>query len=169
MKKYTIELSEDQLRLVANCLEDVSRFAAGQCELRYTVEMMLHNSDITFDESIKRRDEVDLLMKQIKRTLLPELSENASLSYNTTPFIGNVYQIYRTILHRLAVDNNWNNVYSSPALPSGDMGEVVVSELKTTTLKKCDEEWIDETACCRVGPITSENYCPQCGSKIIRE
>jgi hypothetical protein len=130
MKKYTIELSGDQLRLVANCLEDVSRFAAGQCELRYTMETMLYDSSIPFEESIRRRDEVDLLMKQIKRTLLPELSESASMSYDSTPFIGNVYQIYRTILHQLAIDNNWNNVYSSPALPSGNMGTVKVSELK---------------------------------------
>ena len=32
MKKYTIELSEEQLKLVANCLDDVSRFAMGQWE-----------------------------------------------------------------------------------------------------------------------------------------
>jgi hypothetical protein len=40
-KKYVIELSEDQMRLVASCLEDVSRFASGQYELRHTIEQML--------------------------------------------------------------------------------------------------------------------------------
>lgn len=29
MKKYRIELSEQQMRLIADCLEDVSRFASG--------------------------------------------------------------------------------------------------------------------------------------------
>ena len=43
MKKYRIELSEDQMRLVANCLEDVSRFASGQWELRYTIEEMVED------------------------------------------------------------------------------------------------------------------------------
>lgn len=30
MKKYKIELSEEQMRLVSDCLEDISRFASGQ-------------------------------------------------------------------------------------------------------------------------------------------
>ena len=33
-KKYIIELSETQLRLIADCVEDCHRFAAGQTELR---------------------------------------------------------------------------------------------------------------------------------------
>lgn len=40
MKKYRIELSEQQMRLIADCLEDVSRFASGQWEMRYTIEKM---------------------------------------------------------------------------------------------------------------------------------
>ena len=26
----------------------------------------------------------------------------------------------------------------------------------------------DVTTCCNVGPITRENYCPNCGAKIVR-
>lgn len=26
----------------------------------------------------------------------------------------------------------------------------------------------DITECCKIGPITDENYCPRCGNKIIR-
>lgn len=33
MGKYRIELSEQQMRLIAYCLEDVSRFASGQWEM----------------------------------------------------------------------------------------------------------------------------------------
>lgn len=125
MKKYTIELSEEQMRLISFCLEDVSRFASGQWEFRYTVEEMLRG--LPFDEQMKRRDEVEKLLKQVKRILLPELSDNASKSYNGSEFIGNTYQIYRTILHKLAIDNNWNNVYSLPSLPSGNMGTIKIS------------------------------------------
>lgn len=128
MKKYTIELSEDQMRLVSNCLEDLSRFASGQWELRYTIEEMLRG--LPFEEQMKRRDEVEELLKQVKRILLPELPDNASKGYNGSEFIGNIYQIYRTILHKLAIDNNWNNVYSSPALPSGNMGSINILEVK---------------------------------------
>ena len=51
MKKYRIELSEQQMRLIADCLEDVSRFASGQWEMRYTVEEMLRG--LPFDEKMK--------------------------------------------------------------------------------------------------------------------
>lgn len=129
MKKYTIELSEEQMRLVSFCLEDVSRFASGQWEMRYTIEEMLRG--LPFDEQMKRRDEVEELLKQVKRILLPELPDNASKGYNGSEFIGNTYQIYRTILHKLAIDNNWNNVYSSPSLPSGNMGTINISEVSS--------------------------------------
>lgn len=127
MKKYRIELSEDQMRLVANCLEDVSRFASGQWELRYTIEEMLRG--LPFDEQMKRRDQVEELLKQTKRVLLPDFPDNASKGYNGSEFIGNVYQIYRTILYQLAKDNNWDNVYSSPALPSGTLGTVKIESV----------------------------------------
>ena len=127
MKKYTIELSEDQMRLVSFCLEDLSRFASGQWELRYTIEEMLRG--LPFDEQIKKRDEVEELLKQVKRVLLPDLPDNSSKGYNGSEFIGNTYQIYRTILHKLAIDNKWNNVYSSPSLPSGNMGTIKISEV----------------------------------------
>lgn len=127
MKKYRIELSEDQMRLVANCLEDVSRFASGQWELRYTVEEMLKG--LPFDEQMERRDQVEELLKQTKRVLLPDFPDNASKGYNGSEFIGNVYQIYRTILYQLAKDNNWDNVYSSPALPSGTLGTVKIESV----------------------------------------
>ena len=130
MKKYTIELTEDQMRLVANCLEDVSRFASGQCELRYTTEAMLKG--VSFNEFIERRKEYEPLFAQIKKVMLPHLPTNVSLGYNGTEFIGNVYQIFRSILYRLATDNNWDNVYSSPALPSGTMGTVKIEEVKNT-------------------------------------
>jgi hypothetical protein len=129
MKKYRIELSEEQMRLVSCCLEDLSRFASGQWKLRYIIEEMLEG--LPFDEKMKRRDEVEELLKKVKRILLPELPDNESKGYNGSVFIGNTYQIYRTILHNLAIDNNWNNVYSSPPLPSGNMGTINISDVSS--------------------------------------
>ena len=128
MKKYKIELTENQMRLVSNCLEDVCRFASGQWEMRFTIEEMVRG--LEFDEQIKRRDLAEEHLKQTKRVLLPELPDNGSKGYNGTEFIGNTYQIYRTILHQLAMDYDWNNVYSSPALNSGTMGTVKIEKLK---------------------------------------
>lgn len=127
MKKYRIELSEQQIRLISDCLEDVSRFASGQCEMRFTIEEMLRG--LPFDEKMKRRNEAEALLKQVKRVLLPNYPDNASKGYDESEFIGNTYQIYRTILYQLAKDNNWNNVYSSPALPSGTLGTIKIEAI----------------------------------------
>ena len=124
MKKYRIELSEQQMKLIADCLEDVSRFASGQYEMRYTIAEMLRG--LPFEEQMKRRSEVEGCLKQAKRVLLLDYPDNASKGYNGSEFIGNTYQIYRTILHQLAKDNNWDNVYSSPALSSGTLGTIKI-------------------------------------------
>jgi hypothetical protein len=128
MKKYKIELTEEQMLLVANCLEDISRFASGQWEMRFLIEEMLTGLD--FYEAMERRKEAEDLLNKAKKVLLPDLSDNQSKNYNGTEFIGNVYQIYRTILHCIAVENNWDNVYSSPALESGTMGTVKIEKMK---------------------------------------
>jgi hypothetical protein len=124
MKKYRIELSEDQMSLVAQCLEDVSRFAAGQWAMENTVEAMVKG--LPFKEQIDRRDEAEEYLKQAKRVLLPDMHDNASKGYNGSEFIGNLYQIYKSILYRLAIDYKWENVHSSPPLPSGTMGTVKI-------------------------------------------
>ena len=59
MKKYRIELSEEQMRLIADCLEDVSRFASGQWEMQNTIQAMVNG--LPFEEQIKRRDVVTYL------------------------------------------------------------------------------------------------------------
>lgn len=126
-KKYKIEVSESQMRLIAQCLEDISRFASGQWEMQNTIEAMVKGLD--FDIQIERRHDAKKSLKQAKRVLLPKIPDNGSLNYNGTNFIGNTYQIYRTILFQLAKDNNWNNVYSSPALASGNMGNVKIEQI----------------------------------------
>ena len=130
MRKYQIELSEEQMSIIAQCLEDVSRFASGQWELRYTIEEMLRG--LPFEDQIKRRYEAEEILKQVKRVLLPEMQDNSSKGYNGTDFIGNTYQIYRTILHQLAIDNNWDNVYSSSALPSGNLGTIKIEAINVS-------------------------------------
>lgn len=127
---YKIELSEEQMRVVAQCLEDVSRFASGQWEMQNTIEAMVKG--LPFEEQIKRRDEAEELLRQVKKVLLPEMSDNSSKGYNGTDFIGNTYQIYRTILYQFAKDKNWDNVYSSSALPSGNLGAIKIAAINVS-------------------------------------
>lgn len=51
--------------------------------------------------------------------------------YNTTELCGIVkrYEDTYKILHQLAIDENWNNVYSDITLPSGDMGTIKVERV----------------------------------------
>ena len=126
-KKYTIELSEEQMRLVAQCIEDVSRFAAGQWELQNTIEAMVKG--LPFDDQIQRRNDSEEHLRKAKRILIPQFVDNQSYGYNSTEFIGNTYQIYRTIWHQLAKDNDWDNVYSSPALASGTLGTIKIEQI----------------------------------------
>jgi hypothetical protein len=142
MKRYKIELSEEQMRLISNCLEDVSRFASGQWEMRYTIEEILREIGGTFDEQIKKRDEVEELLKQVKKILLPDLPDNGSKGYNGSEFIGNTYQIYRTILHQFALENNWDNVYSHPALSSGSLGKIKIELLEDDNKGAIARTWI---------------------------
>lgn len=126
-KRYTIELSEEQMRLISDCMDDVSRFAAGQWQLRSTIEEMLRG--LPFEEQMKRRNEAEELLRQAKRVLLPDFADNQSFGYNSTEFIGNCYQISRTILYQLAKDNGWDNVYSYPALASGTLGTIKIEQI----------------------------------------
>lgn len=132
MKKYIIEVSEDQLKLIANCLEDISRFASGQVNFENTMENIVNNEMIglTFNEQIERKHLAEEKLEEVRKVLFPNMHKNSSYGYNRTNFIGNTYQIYRTIYHQLAVDNNWNNVYSSKPLPSGNMGNIKVKQVK---------------------------------------
>ena len=128
MKNYKIELSEEQMKLICFCLDDISRFAAGQVNLNYTISEMLKDSPI--DEHLEKRAQVEAHLNEIKRILLLDYPLNASKGYNGSPFIGNIYQIYRTMMYQLAIDNDWDNVYSSPALPSGTMGTIKVEQIQ---------------------------------------
>lgn len=122
MKKFNIELTEEQMQLVANCMEDICRFASGQVEMGNTIVKVANNVNDKLNAESK--------LIEVKKILFPNLAYGASYGYNHTPFIGNTYQIYRTIKHYLLKDTDTWNVYHSPALPSGDMGTIKITEIK---------------------------------------
>ena len=117
------------MRLIADCLEDVSRFASGQWSLQNTIEEMVKvASPKDYTKQIEMRDEAEEHLKRAKNCIL-DFSDNASYGYNGTDFIGNTYQIYRTILHEFNKDAEDWNVYKSPALPSGNLGTIKIEEI----------------------------------------
>lgn len=122
-KLYNLVVNEEQLRLISRCVEDCSRFAAGQFEMMNTVAYANVGTEYQFDD-----DKMREIVKECRNGLIPALDGGKQLSYNTTPFIGNTYQIYREILHFLALKYNWNNAYSGSTLPSGNLGVIKIEE-----------------------------------------
>ena len=124
-QKYTLTVTESQLRLIADCVEDLSRFMAGQMELWNTTGRL--------DNFIELKERLD----DLHSLVTPDLSRNASYGWNggrcpnknQEEFIAKTYAIYREIRHRLRVltkdpnDENYN-VYDSPTLTCELGGEL---------------------------------------------
>ena len=124
-QKYTLTVTESQLRLIADCVEDMSRFMGGQMEL-WNATRRLDN----FIELKERREDLHSLVA-------PDIPRNASYGWNggrcpnknQEEFIAKTYAIYREIRHRLRVlnkdlnDENYN-VYDSPSLTCELGGEL---------------------------------------------
>lgn len=132
---YKITLTREQLMLISQCVEDISRFAAGDMDLQHTTDTLIDDMDRT--ESLGIRSFIVNNSRAIRRRLFPDLEDFEHIGYdggskdkiNRKRLIGNTYQIYRSILHQLAIDENWNNVYSDITLPSGDMGTIKVERV----------------------------------------
>lgn len=119
MKKYRLEITEEQLQLIADCVEDIHRFMSGQC--------MLANSASILDNYNVIRNKLE----EIKPFVTPELSANETYSWSggSCPnksqqrFIAQTYGIYREILHVLISERSQPgdcNVYLSPTLTCKD-------------------------------------------------
>ena len=112
MKKYRIECTEEQLRLISQCVEDCHRFAAGQMEMANTTSM------------VKDMHELHDRLNELQPLMTPELGKGSSYSWHgelcpneyQRKFIAKTYGIYREILHFFHKDAGDWNVYASPTL-----------------------------------------------------
>lgn len=129
--------------LISQCVEDISRFAAGDMDLQHTTDTLIDDMDRT--ESLGIKSFIVNNSRAIRRRLFPDLEDFEHIGYdggskdkiNRKRLIGNTYQIYRSILHQLAIDENWNNVYSgiedhnsAIVLPKGTIRRLTGRDLK---------------------------------------
>lgn len=131
MKQYTITCNEEQLRLIESAVEDWGRFLSGQCEL--------HNATSMIRPSDAYRECVDILEKQVRPLVVPELIyPGSSYSWDggdcpnehQRKAIAMSYGIYRQILHFFAKqrdDGSWN-AYTSPTLTCEEQGPLIQIE-----------------------------------------
>ena len=128
-KKWRIELTEHQLRLIANCVEDYHRFICGQMELSNSTACLKHYRELS--------EELDKLQPLVT----PELGRRAAYSWdggtcpddNQRKFIAETYYLYREIYHQLTLDAakrkdmGWN-VYLGETLTCSESGEPIKVE-----------------------------------------
>ena len=128
-KKWRIEPTEHQLRLIANCVEDCHRFIAGQ--------MGLSNSTVYLQHYCELSDELD----KLQHLVTPLLECGASYGWNGSScpykpqrkFIAETYYLYREIYHQLILDmsknkNMYCNVYLDETLTCDESGEPIKVE-----------------------------------------
>ena len=128
-KKWRIELTEHQLRLMAQCIEDCHRFISGQTEL--------FNSTVFLEYYSELRDE----LSKLQPLVTPFISRNASYGWSggscpdkhQRKFIAETYYLYREIYHQLTLetakhkDMGWN-VYLGETLTCSESGEPIKVE-----------------------------------------
>ena len=128
-KKWRIELTEHQLRLIANCVEDCHRFIAGQTELRNSTVCLKHFHDLTEE------------LGKLQPLVTPLLEHGDSYDWSGSPcpderqrkFIAETYYLYHEIYHQLILDlskhkDMWCNVYIDETLTCDESGEPIKVE-----------------------------------------
>ena len=122
VKKYQVTLTEEQLMLIANCVEDCHRFACGQTELWNTT------SQLDIENWAELRDQ----LQNLQPLVTPELKYGTSYDWagngckdkQQRNFIAKTYTIYREILHKVINDG----VYKCPTLTCEEGGKLPIIE-----------------------------------------
>lgn len=128
-KKWRIELTEHQLRLIANCVEDCHRFIGGQMELSNSTACLKHGRHLGEE------------LSTLQAFVTPLLERGASYGWNggscpdknQRKFIAETYYLYREIYHQLTLDAakhkdmGWN-VYLGETLTCNESGEPIKME-----------------------------------------
>lgn len=104
-RKWQITLTEEQLCLMMNAIEDWHRFVCGQCSM---------GNATSFIESKAMHEVREILDKQVKPAMFPELSLQQSYSWcggHPNPNMSKVaaisYMLYREMRHKLTLaDDN---------------------------------------------------------------
>ena len=128
-KKWRIELTEHQLKLMAQCVEDCHRFIGGQMELS--------NSTSCLTRRLVLCEELG----KLQQFVTPELGRGASYGWDgghcpneyQRKFLAETYYLYREIYHQMTIEDakhrymDWN-VYLGETLTCNESGEPIKVE-----------------------------------------
>ncbi|HIY88173.1 MAG TPA: hypothetical protein H9824_05660 [Candidatus Bacteroides pullicola] len=121
MRKYTITLNEEQMLLISRCIEDISRFLAGDTGLYHTIA------------ALDNWRELAQKLRLMQTFVTPELDFRSNYGWNgmhcpnehQRKLIAQTYYLYREMLHQYNLANDIHNVYSSSTLRCADSGEPI--------------------------------------------
>ena len=127
--KWRIEVTEHQLRLMAQCVEDCHRFIGGQMELSNSTACLKHYRELSEE------------LGKLQPLVTPQLECGASYGWNggacpndnQRKFLAETYYLYREIYHQVTLDDakhrymDWN-VYLGETLTCDESGEPIKVE-----------------------------------------
>ena len=127
--KWRIEVTEHQLRLMAQCVEDCHRFIGGQMELSNSTACLKHYSELSEE------------LGKLQPLVTPLLGRGAYYGWdggycpddNQRKFLAETYYLYREIYHQLTLEaakhkDMWWNVYLGETLTCDESGEPIKVE-----------------------------------------
>ena len=124
---WQITLTREQLNLISALVEDCTRFASGQTEMWNTISRL----ELPTDTFCDLRDELNKLHPLV----VPELASSSNASFgwsgahcprpSAKKIIAQGYMIYREILHQIAKEENWDNVYRGSTLTCPEQGRMI--------------------------------------------
>lgn len=129
-RRWRIELTEEQLRVAIEAIEDWHRFISGQCEMDYATSYI--------DNSNNMHKVRDILRNQVKPLMFPELDRAASYGWcggqpnkHLSRVAAMSYMLYREVLHKLtlASDAPYWNVYRGETLTCEEQGPMIKVEM----------------------------------------
>lgn len=127
--KWRIELTEHQLRLIANCVEDCHRFIGGQMELSNSTSCLKHYHELSEE------------LGKLQPLVTPNLVRGTYYGWDgghctneyQRKFLAETFYLYREIYHQLTLEaakgeDMWWNVYLGETLTCDESGEPIKIE-----------------------------------------
>ena len=127
--KWIIEVTEHQLRLMAQCIEDCHRFIGGQMELSNSTACL----DNYHTLSKKLNELQPLVTPQLERGASYGWDGGSCPNYKQRKFLAETYYLYREIYHQITRDvakyvDMGCNVYLNETLTCSESGEPIKVE-----------------------------------------
>lgn len=120
-RRWRIECTEEKLRLIANSVEDITRFIGGQPQMMYCLSLFDHSNEI----GEFMRDNVRPMMNLgMKGDCVCWNGRDTTNKYVRRE-VAQGYAAYKSILSALANEYDWNNVHSGTVLTCEEGGELM--------------------------------------------